>query len=701
MSYKLNTSIEYLKGVGAEKANTLKSELKLFRFRDVLYHFPYRYVDRTQFYTINQIQNSKAEIQIKGKIISIQAVGKARKKRLVARFIDDNGEIELVWFKTTQWFTEKINSLIQKEIIVYGKPTLFNRKYNITHPEIEEIKPSKTTHQGLHPVYPSTEKVQKKGISQRVWTNMQKEVWQNVNTEIKENLSEEIKRKYDLINRKDAFQFIHFPLSTTHLAQAEKRLKFEELFYLHLSLQAQKIRGKQSYRSFSFKKVGKKFNEFYNNHISFELTNAQKRVIKEIRADLGRESQMNRLLQGDVGSGKTIVAFMSMLLAIDNGFQAMMMAPTEILAQQHYNGLKQEAEKLNLNIKLLTGSTKQSERKEIHNGLENGEIQLLVGTHALIEDKVLFKNLGLAIVDEQHRFGVAQRAKLWRKGKRPPHILIMTATPIPRTLAMTLYGDLDVSILDEMPMGRKPIKTVQRKDTQRMSVLSFMKSEIKKGRQIYMVFPLIEESKNMDYKDLMDGFESILRDFPLPEYAISMVHGKLSPADKEFEMNRFIKGETQIMVATTVIEVGVNVPNASVMVIESAERFGLTQLHQLRGRVGRGAEQSYCVLMTADGLNETAYKRIKTMCETNDGFRIAEVDLELRGAGNLMGTQQSGLLDFKIADLNRDKPIFYAARQAAQDVLESDSALSKEENIGIKVFFEAYHKKQMNWANIS
>lgn len=701
MSYKLNTSTEYLTGIGAEKANTLKSELKIFRFRDVLYHFPFRYVDRTQFYTINQIQNSKAEIQIKGKIISVQAVGKARKKRLVARFIDNTGEIELVWFKTTQWLTEKINSLIQKEIIVYGKPTLFNRKYNITHPEIEEIKPSKTTHQGLHPVYPSTEKVQKKGISQRVWTNMQKEVWRNVNTEIKENLSEEIKRKYDLINRKDAFQFIHFPLSTIHLAQAEKRLKFEEFFYLHLSLQAQKIRGKQSYRSFPFEKVGEKFNEFYNNHLSFELTNAQKRVIKEIRADLGRESQMNRLLQGDVGSGKTIVAFMSMLLAIDNGFQAMMMAPTEILAQQHYNGLKQEAEKLNLNIKLLTGSTKQSERKEIHKGLENGEIQLLVGTHALIEDKVLFKNLGLAIVDEQHRFGVAQRAKLWRKGKRPPHILIMTATPIPRTLAMTLYGDLDVSILDEMPMGRKPIKTVQRKDAQRMSVLSFMKSEIKKGRQIYMVFPLIEESKNMDYKDLMDGFESISRDFPLPEYAISMVHGKLSPADKEFEMNRFVKGETQIMVATTVIEVGVNVPNASVMIIESAERFGLTQLHQLRGRVGRGAEQSYCVLMTADGLNETAYKRIKTMCETNDGFRIAEVDLELRGAGNLMGTQQSGLLDFKIADLNRDKPIFHAARQAAEDVLESDSALSKEENMGIKAFFDAYHKKQMNWANIS
>lgn len=700
MSHPLLTPIEYLKGVGPERAEVLKSELEIFRFRDLLYHFPFRYVDRTQFHKISEIQSVASEIQIKGKMTSLKEVGAGRKKRLVANFEDETGSVELVWFKTTQWQRDKFQSLLQKPITIYGKPAIFSNKLNFSHPEIEEENNTKAESKGLLPVYSSTEKVQKKGINARVWQKMQRELWQHIKYNIQENLSDEIQSKFNLINRKAAFQYIHFPKDARHLEAAQKRLKFEEFFFLHLSLIAQKAQGKRSFRSFPFEKIGAYFNDYYQNHLSFELTNAQKSVLKEIRADLGTETQMNRLLQGDVGSGKTIVAFLSMLIAADNGYQAMMMAPTEILAQQHYNGLKEEADKIGLNIALLTGSTKKSERKIIHEQLQNGTLHFLVGTHALIEDTVQFHHLGLAIIDEQHRFGVAQRAKLWRKGKRPPHILIMTATPIPRTLAMTLYGDLDASVIDELPVGRKPIKTVHRRDKDRLSVFQFIKQQVDLGRQAYIVYPLIEESEKMNYKDLMDGYESITRYFPLPEYAVSIVHGQMKSADKEYEMQRFVKGETQIMVATTVIEVGVNVPNASIMVIESAEKFGLSQLHQLRGRVGRGAEQSFCVLMTADNLNEVAFRRVSTMCETNDGFRIAEVDLELRGPGNVMGTQQSGLLDFKIADLQKDKPLFIAAKNAAEWLVADDPSLSKPQNAAILQFFNAYHKKQVSWANI-
>lgn len=700
MKNPLLTPIEYLKGVGPQRAELLRSEFGIFKFRDLLYYFPFRYVDRTKFHTIAEINSTATEIQIKGKITSLQEVGEQRKKRLVAKFTDNTGVVELIWFRTTPWQVDKIRALINKPIIVYGKPNLFNKNFNFTHPEIEEISQN-TTSKGLFPVYSNTEKALKRGINTRVLQKLQSEVWLEVGKYIKENLSDELCRKFELTTRKEAFKHIHFPSSTEQLEAAQKRLKFEEFFFLHLSLLAQKARGKKNFRSFAFSQVGAYFNDFYQNHLAFELTDAQKRAVKEIRSDLSKESQMNRLLQGDVGSGKTIVAFLSILIAADNGFQSLMMAPTEILAQQHYYGLKEEADKIGLSMELLTGSTSQAKRKIIHEQLEDGTLNLLVGTHALIEDKVRFKNLGLAIIDEQHRFGVAQRAKLWKKGKRPPHVLIMTATPIPRTLAMTMYGDLDASVIDQMPAGRKPIKTVHRKDKDRLAVFKFIKDEVLKGRQAYIVYPLIEESESMDYKDLMDGYESITRYFPLPDYAVSIVHGKMKPADKEYEMQRFVKGETQIMVATTVIEVGVNVPNASIMVIESAEKFGLSQLHQLRGRVGRGAEQSFCVLMTADKLNETAFKRVSTLCETNDGFRIAEVDLELRGPGNVMGTQQSGLLDFKIADLREDKTLFIAARNAAEWLIENDPGLSHQNNQQIRSFFEAFHKKQLSWANIS
>ncbi|MBV7441743.1 ATP-dependent DNA helicase RecG [Weeksellaceae bacterium TAE3-ERU29] len=700
MSNPLLTPIDYLNGVGPQRAEVIKSELKLFNYRDLLYHFPFRYVDKTTFYKINQINSFSAEIQIKGKIISLQQVGEKRKKRLVAKFQDETGVTELIWFKITNWLEQKLKSLIDKEIIIFGKPNLFNNHINFTHPEIEEISKNKSVKIGLEPVYSTTEKVQKKGINQRTWKQMLGEVFSHVEPYIRENLSLDIRKRYGLIDRAKAFKQIHFPKNTTELEEAQKRLKFEEFYFLHLSLQTQKAYGKRKFKSNPFSEIGNYFNEFYHEHLSFDLTNAQKRVIKEIRTDLAKPNQMNRLLQGDVGSGKTIVAFMTMLMAADNGFQSLLMAPTEILAQQHYNGLKQEADKIGLEIALLTGSTKTAERKLIHQKLLDGSLHFIVGTHALIEDKVQFQNLGLAIIDEQHRFGVAQRAKLFSKGKLAPHMLIMTATPIPRTLAMMLYGDLDVSVIDELPAGRKPIKTIHGKDKDRLALFSFMKKEIKKGRQVYIVYPLIEESQQLDYKDLMDGYESIARAFPLPDYAISIVHGQMKPADKDYEMQRFTNGETDIMVATTVIEVGVNVPNASIMIIESAEKFGLSQLHQLRGRVGRGGEQSYCILMTKDKLNETAYKRIQTMCTSTDGFKIAEVDLELRGPGNVMGTQQSGILNLKIADLQTDKVIFQAARNAAEETIDEDPSLQLQKNANILNFFNLYHKKKIGWASV-
>lgn len=699
MSDFLKTPIDFLKGVGTERASLLQSEFGIYRYEDLLNHFPFRYIDRSKYYRINEITQASAEIQIIGKILSLNEIGQNSGKRLVAKFEDETGQMELIWFKYTKWMKENFEKLLNIPIVVYGRPNEFNRTFSIVHPEIETLDNQKATPQGLYPVYSSTEKLIKKGVSNRVWQKMQLQLLSELNT-MDENLSDEIIRKFNFNNRLTTFRQIHFPKNPEELKKAEDRLKFEEFFFLQLGLLIKKINHQKKYISQEFSEVGKYFNDFYNNHLPLELTNAQKRVVKEIRADLGRPIQMNRLLQGDVGSGKTMVALLSALIAVDNGFQTAFMAPTEILAQQHYESLKNYLSKMNLKISLLTGSTKSKERKSIHEKLLSGELHILVGTHALIEDKVEFKNLGLAIIDEQHKFGVAQRAKFIRKNKFPPHTLVMTATPIPRTLAMSLYGDLDISVIDELPAGRKPIKTVHKKDKDRLGLFGFLRSEIKKGRQIYIVYPLIEESEKLDYKDLMDGYESISRAFPLPDYAVSIVHGRMKPEDKDFEMQRFAKGQTQILVATTVIEVGVNVPNASVMVIESAEKFGLSQLHQLRGRVGRGAEQSYCILMTKDSLTEDAYTRISTLCRTNDGFEIAEVDMQLRGPGDIMGTQQSGTLNFKIANLVRDQKILTTARFMAENTLKDDPELGKPENQHIRKYFISHHKEKIEWSRI-
>jgi ATP-dependent DNA helicase RecG len=586
--------------------------------------------------------------------------------------------------------------------VVFGRCNWYNGKFSIPHPEMELM----TEHvQGvkvlMQPVYPSTEKLGNSGITNRVINKLLQQLFVETKGKFMETLSDSLLHELKLISKSEALFNIHFPKNQEYLAKAQFRLKFEELFYIQLQLITKKILRKQKIKGYNFDQVGKHFNEFYKNHLPFELTNAQKRVVKEIRADLGSNAQMNRLLQGDVGSGKTIVALMTMLLAIDNGFQACLMAPTEILANQHFNGIKELLDDIGVNIALLTGSVKKSARTIIHEQLESGELHILIGTHALLEDKVQYKNLGLAIVDEQHRFGVAQRSKLWHKNEVPPHILVMTATPIPRTLAMSLYGDLDISIIDELPPGRKTIKTVHRYDSNRLKVFRFIRDEIKKGRQIYVVYPLIQESEALDYKDLMDGYESIVRDFPLPDYQISILHGKMKPADKDYEMERFVKGETHIMVATTVIEVGVNVPNASVMIIESAERFGLSQLHQLRGRVGRGADQSYCILMTSHKLTSEAKTRLETMVSTNDGFEIAEVDLKLRGPGDLMGTQQSGVLNLKIADIVKDNDILKTARWYALKILKEDPSLEKPDHLVIRHTYAQLIKHKNIWNYIS
>ncbi len=695
----LKNPIEYLKGVGPERAKTLQSELGIFRYEDLLQYFPFRHIDRSKYFKINEILPTSAEIQIIGKIKSVQEIGQNRGKRLVGIFEDETGEMELVWFRFTKWLKETIQNSVGKPMVIYGKPTEFNRKFNIVHPEMETLENHKSSPQGLYPVYSSTEILQKKGITNRVMQKLQFQLLSEI-PNIEENLSAEIIGKFRFPSRLNAFRQIHFPKNHEELKQAENRLKFEEFFFLQLGLLIKKLNHQHKFKSFEFDSVGNYFNEFYTNYLPFELTNAQKRVVKEIRADLAKPVQMNRLLQGDVGSGKTMVALLSALIAIDNGYQTAFMAPTEILAQQHYQALKEYLVAMQIEIGILTGSTKTKERRELLEKLNAGELNILVGTHALLEENVVFQNLGLTIIDEQHKFGVAQRAEFLKKNKLPPHILVMTATPIPRTLAMSLYGDLDISVIDELPPGRKSIKTVHKKDKDRLGLFRFMKDEIQKGRQIYVVYPLIEESEKLDYKDLMDGFESISRAFPLPDYAVSIVHGKMKPADKDFEMQRFVKGQTQILVATTVIEVGVNVPNASVMVIESAEKFGLSQLHQLRGRVGRGAEQSYCILMTKDQLNEDAFQRISTMVRTNDGFEVAEVDMQLRGPGDLMGTQQSGILNFKLANLAKDQKILQTARFIAEEVLKNDPDLSLEENQFIKNYFVQNHKEKLIWSRI-
>ena len=694
------TPINYLKGVNSNRADLLKKELGIYTYQDLINLFPNRYLDRTKYHTISQLQKTNAEIQIIGKIVGFKEVVQKRGKRLAAKFQDDSGAIELVWFHGQKWVRENLK--LNKPYVAFGKTSWFSGKFNMAHPDLELLEDhKKKLRLAMQPIYPSTKKLSNKRISNRVICKIMQQLFLESKGKFAESLSENLLSKLKLISKKEALLNVHFPKNQELLSLAQYRLKFEELFYIQLQLILKNCIHKSKIKGYPFKKVGNYFNTFFSTHLPFKLTNAQKRVLKEIRHDLGSNAQMNRLLQGDVGSGKTIVALMSILIALDNGFQACLMAPTEILSVQHYNELNELCKALNIRIKILTGSTKISERKKIHKSLENGDLQILIGTHALLEDKVKFKNLGLAIIDEQHRFGVAQRSKLWKKNTLPPHVLVMTATPIPRTLAMSVYGDLDISIIDELPPRRKSIKTVHRYDKNRLNVFKFIRDEIKKGRQIYIVYPLIQEIEKMDYKDLMDGYESIVRDFPLPDYQISIVHGKMKSADKEYEMQRFINGQTQIMVATTVIEVGVNIPNASVMIIESAERFGLSQLHQLRGRVGRGSQQSYCILITTHKLNSDSKIRLETMVRTNDGFEIAEVDLRLRGPGDIMGTQQSGVLNLKIADIIKDNAILQSARYYAKQILQKDPSLSKPENTVLLNTYKQLGKYKNIWNYIS
>jgi len=692
-----DTRIEFLKGVGPQKAALINTELGLFTYADLIQHYPFRYEDRTKFQQIATLNADMPFIQIKGRIRKIETIGQMRKKRFVATLKDSTGQIELVWFKGIPWVAKKVK--LGVDYVVFGKPSAFGNKINLAHPEIEVLTTQNVKTSLLQPVYHTTEKLKSRFVDSKAISKLIRQVMVIAEHHILETLSQNIITQFGLLEKKFSLWNIHFPSDNELLKKALYRLKFEELFYIQLRLLKLKLTRLDKYR-------GQVFNDssllsvFYKNHLPFELTGAQKRVIKEIYQDMKSGKQMNRLLQGDVGSGKTIVAFICMLLVITKGAQASIMAPTEILAGQHYDGLKEYADKLNIGIAKLSGSSKTKERRTIHEGLINGTIQILVGTHALLEDVVQFKNLGLAIIDEQHRFGVAQRAKLWAKNTEVyPHVLVMTATPIPRTLAMTLYGDLDVSTIDELPKGRKPIKTMHQYDSKRLQIFGFMKEQIKANRQVYIVYPLIEESSKVDLKDLMDGYESITRAFP--EHHISIVHGKMKAQDKEFEMQRFIKHETQIMVATTVIEVGVNVQNASVMVIENAERFGLAQLHQLRGRVGRGAEQSYCILMTDYKLSKEARTRIETMVRTNNGFEIADVDLKLRGPGDITGTQQSGVLDLLIADISKDFQILQSARITARDLLEHDPNLQKVENQNIIKHIKSLKKSVVNWGRIS
>ncbi|MGJ8760823.1 MAG: ATP-dependent DNA helicase RecG [Polaribacter sp.] len=696
----LSYPITYIKGISVQRAALMYTELGIKTCNDLLNFFPFRYIDKTAFYAIKDLQPNSSEVQIVGKITRVKSVAQKRGSRLVATFQDATGSMELVWFKGQKWIKDSLK--INEPYVVYGKLNHYNGNFSIPHPELELVTEYKKKLQSkMQPVYPSTERLVNSGVSNKLMRSYVQYVLQQFFEVFTETLSQEIIDDFKLMSKRDALLNAHFPKNQENLAQAQNRLKFEELFFIQLQLLRKKLINKTKIKGFVFENVSDYFNTFYKDHLPFDLTNAQKRVLKEIRKDVASGAHMNRLLQGDVGSGKTIVALLSMLLAVDNGFQATIMAPTEILATQHYHAISEMLKDMDINIDLLTGSVRIKKRREIHANLEDGTLHILIGTHALLEDKVKFKNLGIAIIDEQHRFGVAQRAKLWTKNSLPPHILVMTATPIPRTLAMSVYGDLDISVIDELPPGRKEVKTVHRFDKNRLSVFKFMRDEIEKGRQVYVVYPLIQESEAMDYKDLMDGYESISRDFPTPKYQISIVHGKMKPADKEHEMQRFVKGETQIMVATTVIEVGVNVPNASVMIIESSERFGLSQLHQLRGRVGRGADQSYCILLSSYKLSEEGKTRLKTMVDTTDGFKIAEVDLKLRGPGNLMGTQQSGVLNLKIADVVKDSKILVAARNTAIAILQEDGNLSKPESKNIKTTYLELSKNSKIWSNIS
>lgn len=697
MSGFFDTPIEYLKGVGPQRGELLNKELGIFTYGDLIQHYPFRYEDRTRFYTVKEIHSEMPYVQLKGMITGKEIVGGGYKKRMVCYFQDETGKVELVWFQGISWIAEKIK--IGVEYVVFGKPAKFGNHYSIAHPEIELVSAAMEKGVMLQPVYSITEKLRARRLDSKVVSKLIYELLMMAKDKIRETLPAQLVKDERFPSKKESILSIHFPENNDVLLQAQRRLKFEELFYIQLRLLKLKLVRKEKYRGISFNDASL-VTKFYREHLPFDLTGAQKKVIREIYADMKSGRQMNRLLQGDVGSGKTIVGFICMLLVVGSEAQCALMAPTEILAQQHFQNLRKYADAMHLPIALLTGSTKKKDRNEIHTGLRSGNLKILVGTHALLEEEVQFKKLGLAVIDEQHRFGVSQRSKLWQKNEDVyPHVLVMTATPIPRTLAMTLYGDLDVSVIDELPKGRKPIKTVHKYDSHRLEVNQFLRSQIEAGRQVYMVYPLIEESEKVDLKHLMDGYESACRSFP--DIAISILHGKMKPEAKDFEMRRFVKGETKIMVATTVIEVGVDVPNASVMVIENAERFGLSQLHQLRGRVGRGAEQSYCLLITDYRLSRESKVRIETMVKTNNGFEIAETDLNLRGPGDLMGTQQSGVLDLLIADLGRDGEILQRARERAIDILEKDPELQHNENAVIRIQIASMRKSAMNWSRIS
>ncbi len=678
MAVLFQKSIDYLKGVGPNRAQLLKNELGINTLQDLLYFFPHRYIDRSQYFSPSQLPKTSAEVQVLGSITHLETVKQKRGSRLVATFSDGQQSVELVWFRGHQWIQKSLQ--LNKPYIAFGRLNWFGNKCSIAHPELDFLDDHKQRKGNFQAVYPATESLAKSGISQRVIRQIMVHLFEEVENGIQEVLPAHMLKKYHLLDKNVALSAIHFPKNQDQLAQSQYRMKFEELFFVQLQLGLKKLHRKQQLKGIPFPELGHHFNSFFHNHLPFPLTEAQKRVVREIRTDLKSEAQMNRLLQGDVGSGKTIVAVLCMLMALDNGMQATLVAPTEILAQQHFNSINELLKPLDIQVGLLTGSVKKSARTPLLNQLADGSLQILIGTHAVLEQPVAFQQLGLAIVDEQHRFGVAQRAKLWRKNTIPPNVLVMTATPIPRTLAMTAYGDLDLSVIDELPPGRKPITTLHKSDSKRLAIFQFMREEISNGRQVYVVYPLIQESRVLDYKDLMDGYESIAREFPLPQYQVSIVHGKMKAEDKAYEMERFVSGKTQIMVATTVIEVGVNVPNASIMIIESAERFGLSQLHQLRGRVGRGASKSYCVLMTGNKLGQDAQTRIQTMVRTQDGFELAEVDLSLRGPGDLMGTQQSGVLPFLIANLKKDGDVLKAVRHAVDEILLIDSALSQEQH---------------------
>ena len=690
--------IKYLQGVGPQRATLLNKELDIHSLHDLLYYSPYKYVDRSRLYYIHEIDGNMPYIQLKGQILSFETVGEGRQRRLVAHFSDGTGVVDLVWFQGIKYLMGKYKA--HEEYIVFGKPTVFNGRINIAHPDIDPAKDLTLSTMGLQPYYNTTEKMKRAGLNSHALEKLMNNAFALLQGPLSETLSPNVVEENHLMSLDEAIHNIHFPQNPEKLRRAQYRLKFEELFYVQLNILRYTKDRQRKYRGLVFERVGEVFNTFYSQNLPFQLTGAQKRVIKEIRKDMGSGRQMNRLLQGDVGSGKTLVALMSMLIALDNGFQACMMAPTEILAAQHYETIKQFLFGMNVRVELLMGSVKGKKRDEILKGLLTGEVQILIGTHAVLEDTVNFASLGMVVIDEQHRFGVAQRAKLWAKNTRPPHVLVMTATPIPRTLAMTLYGDLDVSVIDELPPGRKPIQTIHQFDNRRASLYSGIRKQIIEGRQVYIVYPLIKESEKIDIKNLEEGYEHVCAEFP--ECQVSKVHGQMKPAEKDAEMQRFVNGETQIMVATTVIEVGVNVPNASVMVIENAERFGLSQLHQLRGRVGRGADQSYCILVTSYKLSEETRKRLEIMVQTNDGFEIAEADLKLRGPGDLEGTQQSGVaFDLKIADIARDGQLLQHVREIASGIIEKDPTGVLLENEILWRQLQSLRKTNVNWSAIS